>query len=159
MRVALTCLVVASACGGGGDSTGMATTGAPTAPLAAVADGIVLDRRTGLEWTSRDDERALAWDEADRHCRALERGERTGWRLPEIEELRALYDVAAEQPCGTMRCRLDPAIRLEGPYVWSATTRSPGTRFYFDFTSSTSLSPGIRPTLVRRVLCVRNPGG
>ena len=51
---------------------------------------------------------------------------------------------------------LDPAIRLGGPYVWSATSRGAGTRFYFDATYGTSFSPGITPKLVRRVVCVRD---
>jgi uncharacterized protein DUF1566 len=148
-------LVAATACGHGDDSSGTPTRAAPRDHLVAVADGVVLDPRTGLEWTSRDHDQSLAWDDADRHCRGLSRGERTDWRLPEIGELQALYDKRSDEPCGDRMCHLDPAIRLRGPYVWSASTRGPGTRFYFDFTSATSLSPGTPPTLVRRVLCVR----
>ena len=105
-------------------------------------------------WTSRGDE-SLAWPAADGYCGALSRAERTDWRLPAIEELKALYDVRFEERCGDRRCHLDPAIRLAEPFVWSASTPRPGTRFYFDFATGTSLSPDLRPTLVRRVLCVR----
>jgi hypothetical protein len=128
--------------------------GAPDG-LTASADGVVLDRRTRLEWTSRDHERSLPWDEAERYCRELSIGARREWRLPEVGELEALYDVRFDEPCGDRRCHLDPALRLGGPYVWSVTTRGPGTRFYFDFSYGNSLSPGVRPDLVRRVLCVR----
>ena len=134
---------------------------APAAPAAAgerfatVEDGVVLDERTGLQWTSRDHERALPWDEADRHCGELALGGWKDWRLPEVEELRALYDERFAESCGERSCHLDPAIRLRDPYVWTATARGPGTRFYVDFVFGNSLSPGIGPKLVRRVLCVR----
>jgi len=123
--------------------------------LVPARDGVVLDGRTGLEWTSRDHDRALPWDEADRHCLELTAGGSSGWRLPEIEEVRALYDTRFNTPCGDRTCHLDAAIQLRDPYVWSASSRGPGTRFYFDFAFGNSLSPGIGPTLVRRVLCVR----
>ena len=155
MRLAVSLLLAATACGHGHDSSRAPTRDAPRDRLVAVGDGVVLDARTGLEWTSRDHEQSLAWEEADRHCRGLSRGARADWRLPEIGELQALYDRGADEPCGDQRCHLDPAIRLAGPYVWSASTRRPGTRFYFDFATATSLSPDIGPRLVRRVLCVR----
>jgi len=125
-----------------------------TRALRPVTDGVAVDSRTGLQWTTRDHEESLAWPEAERHCRDHSTAG-GGWRLPEIGELQALYDPASDEPCGAVRCHLDPLIRLGSPYVWSASPRSPGTRFYFDFSTGTSLSPDIRPTLVRRVLCVR----
>jgi len=125
-----------------------------THALRAVVDGVALDSRTSLEWTSRGDE-SLPWPAADGYCRALSRAGRKDWRLPEIEELKALYDVRFDEPCGDRRCHLDPAIGLPEPFVWSTSTPRPGTRFYFDFATGTSLSPDLRSTLVRRVLCVR----
>lgn len=148
-------LAVAAACSRSPDSAGSAPAAASPARLVTIRDGVVLDPRTRLEWTSRDHDHALAWEPADRHCRELGLGERRGWRLPEIGELQALYDPRFSEPCGEKVCHVDPAIRLTGPYVWSATDRGPGTRFYFDCGYGTSFSPGIGPTLVRRVLCVR----
>ena len=135
----------------------LTTTACSRAPLGFVpaAEGVVLDQRTGLEWTSRDSEQALNWDDADRHCHALAIGERRGWRLPELAELEAIYDARIDAPCGNRQCHLDSVIRLGGPYVWTVTTRGPGTRFYFDFSYGTSFSPGPSPTLVRRTICVR----
>ncbi len=123
----------------------------------AATDGVVRDQRTGLLWTSGDHDQSLPWDDAERYCRELVVGSEKGWRLPEIEELQALYDLRFNEACGSRSCHLDPAIRLAEPYVWSVSTRGPGTRFYFDFAAGNSLSPGIGPKLVRRVLCVR-PG-
>ena len=154
-RMVASLLVVATACGRDADSPGAPTRVAPPTRFVTAGDGIVLDSRTHLEWTSRDHERSLAWNDADRHCRESKQGDRTGWRLPEIEELKALYDKHADQPCGHWRCGLDPAIRLADPFVWSASARGPGTRFYLDFMSGMGLSPNVTPRLVRRVLCVR----
>ena len=142
-------LLAALACGHGKEPAA-----GRTRALSALGDGVARDSRTGLQWMTRDHDASLAWPEADRHCRDLPTGG-GHWRLPEIEELQALYDRASDEPCGAMRCHLDPLIRLGSPYVWSASPRTPGTRFYFDFSTGTSLSPDIRPTLVRRVLCVR----
>lgn len=127
-------------------------------PLVALDDAVVLDRRTNLEWTRHDHAESLPWDEADAHCRRLAIGDRHGWRLPEIGELQALYDPRVTEPCGERACHLDPAIRLGGPYVWSATAREQGTRFYFDVSAGNSFSPSLSPRLVRRVLCVRPSG-
>jgi len=125
--------------------------------IIAVGADVARDRRTGLEWTSRDHDQALPWDEADRHCRERATEGGRAWRLPELAEVEALYDPHLDTPCGDRRCQLDPAIRLGGPYVWTVSTRGPGTRFYFDFAYGNSFSPGTGPQLVRRVLCVR-PG-
>ena len=89
----------------GDGSTPDSRTGLEPRRFATVGDGIVLDSRTGLEWTSRDYLASLAWDDADRYCRELSWGERGGWRLPEIGELRMLYDKQADQGCGDRRCR------------------------------------------------------
>jgi hypothetical protein len=171
--LAVLALVAATACGGGTDASGaptaaaspkhLATVGDALVPesrtglepkrFATVSDGVVLDSRTDLEWTSRDYLQSLAWDDADRYCRELALGGRAGWRLPELCELRILYDKRADQGCGDRRCRLDPAVSLASPYVWSASLSSPGMPIYFDFTAGTSLSPG--PNIVRRVICVR----
>jgi hypothetical protein len=153
--MAATLLVVVASCGGGDDSSERPTHASPRERLGAVESGVVFDSGTGLEWTSRDDDQALAWESAERHCRELALAGRTDWRLPEIAELQALYDKRFAEPCGDRTCHLDPRIHLASPYVWSGTARGPGTRFYFDFSLATSLSPGIAPTLVRRVLCVR----
>lgn len=123
----------------------------------ARGDWIVHDTRTGLEWTRRDDDNALPWEEADRYCQTLSLDGQTGWRLPEIDELAGLYDEEREQPCGDRICHLDVAVSLTEPYVWSATDSGPSRRFYLDFALGTRLSPRLRGGLVRRVLCVRRP--
>ena len=147
--VLLSCLAIAACAGRGASSP----------PLVEVGNGVVLQPRAGLEWTSHDHAQALQWSDADRLCRQLSVGERTGWRLPEIGELQALYDERFDQPCGERRCHLDPAVRLGGPYVWSGTERGAGARIYLDFSAGTSYSPTVVPILVRQVLCVHDVSG
>jgi hypothetical protein len=127
----------------------------PPPRFTLVSDDVVRDTRSELEWTRRDGERSFNWSAADEHCRALGLAG-GGWRLPEITELEALYDKAQRQPCGGLAdCRLDAAIDLTGPWVWSATAPYPGTPYYIDFQFGTKFYPGTPPSLVRRVLCVR----
>jgi hypothetical protein len=152
-------LATAAACNGGHDAPSTPTNAATPDRLVVLGNGAVLDPRTRLEWTSRDHERSLPWEEADRYCRGLAASEQREWRLPEITELEALYDSRFDEPCGDRTCHLDPAIRLGGPYVWSVTTRGAGTRFYFDAGYGNSFSPSLSPRLVRRVLCVRTAAG
>jgi hypothetical protein len=130
----------------------------PTKRFVASSGGVVADATTALEWTSRDHDEALPWDAADRWCRDLDLAGRGDWRLPEVEELRALYDPERDEPCGNRRCRLDPAIQIRAPYVWTATERGVGARFYVDLAYGNELSPSVTPELVRRVLCVRGTG-
>jgi len=85
----------------------------------------------------------------------LRLGEMTDWRLPEIEELRGLYDERLKQACGDRICHLTPLIGLTDPYVWSATQRGSSRYFYFDFRVGSSLAPRLKPGLYRHVLCVR----
>jgi hypothetical protein len=120
-------------------------------------DGVVQDTRTGLEWTSQDNDRDLSWHQADRYCRELTLGGRTDWRLPEIGELKGLYDERLDQPCGDWTCHVDPAVGLTDPYFWGATHSGSSRRSYVDFQHGTSLSPRLKPGLVRRALCVRGP--
>lgn len=128
------------------------------APRFVVAsDGVVRDTRTDLEWTGTDGGRNLLWSDAGEYCRSLVLGAPGPWRLPEIAELADLYDEAQHQPCDASReCRLDPAIDLTGPYVWSSTDRGPDVRLYLDFQFGTKFAPMLTPGLKRRVLCVRS---
>ncbi len=120
-----------------------------------LSNGVVRDTRTGLEWTSHDNDRDVTWHEAHRYCQALALGGQTTWRLPAIEELKGLYDERLDQPCGDYTCHLDPAVELTSPYYWSATQPGQARRIYFDFRFDTSLGPVLKPGLVRRALCVK----
>jgi hypothetical protein len=129
----------------------------PGPRFAPIGADVLRDTRTGLEWPARDSDSEQSWPRADRFCREMksEQGGRS-WRLPSIEELAGLYDVSMQQSCGEKAvCRIDGAIDLTSPYQWSATAPQPERRGYFDFAHGSRLTPLIRASLTRRVLCVR----
>jgi hypothetical protein len=146
--VATSLLVVAACTSGPGDTPG-------DRRFVAVGAAVARDARTGLEWTRHDDGAGLDWHKAEAYCRSLSVDDGGGWRLPDIAELRSLYDTTTSSPCGVATCAIDPIFTLTSAYVWSATAEGPKARTYLDFQFGTELSPGIFPQLVRRVLCVR----
>lgn len=134
----------------------LAVVGCGDERFVAVGEDVVRDETTALHWTRRDhDGPGLSWHQAERHCATLALGGWSDWRLPEVGELRGLYDETLESPCGERTCRIPPAIRLDDPYVWSATGSGSSRRVYIDFHFGTTFAPIARSTLVRRVLCVR----
>lgn len=71
------------------DPRGNGNTNNPT----TLADDLVLDRETGLIWARDASLIGLQnWLDANTLCRKLELGNRSGWRLPAVEELSSLVD-------------------------------------------------------------------
>jgi len=73
-------------------------------------NGIVYDRKTGLEWIAGPD-KIIYWDAADKWVKSLKIG--GSWRLPTIEELKTLY----KKKSGPRN--MPPEIKTSGWYVWS----------------------------------------
>jgi hypothetical protein len=48
---------------------------------------------SGLLWAKESNSSDTNWSEADSYCRSLTLGGTTGWRLPTMDELQALYDL------------------------------------------------------------------
>jgi hypothetical protein len=89
----------------------------PPGSLVDNADGTVTDGRTGMTW-QQDETGAMTWESAFTHCRDLDLGEATDWRLPNIKELESISDDTRSNPT------ID-AIFFPGAYAsgyWSATT-------------------------------------
>ncbi len=92
-----------------------------------------LDNETDLVWEWIPDANSKNYFAAEQHCFNRTIGNRGGWRLPEVHELRTMIDKTAEQP----------KIHKEYPFrdwaikksvYWTATTRtdqvnSSGKRF------------------------------
>ncbi len=76
--------------------------------------GVWVDRTTGLAWTLHDNGSYVEQKDADAYCSGLRLGGHTGWQLPEIDQLKAIYD-ASSQPYHTK-----DGIRLTGWWYWSS---------------------------------------
>lgn len=64
----------------------------PNNPITLIND-LVLDKETGLIWARDANVIGLQnWIDANTLCREIELGNRSGWRLPTVEELSSLVD-------------------------------------------------------------------
>lgn len=145
---ALTLVVLCGAVGHAGD----------TKPLA-----VWVDPATGLSWTSQDNGSNLDWSEAKGYCGTLNVGARRGWRLPNIDELHAIFDAGAT---GTFvfntvpyKYHIKGGLILTGFTHWSATPieSGPASVWLFDFLDGmdgtrVSIRVGYRSNT--RALCV-----
>ncbi len=115
-------------------------------------NGTILDRQTGLEWAQSDSGSNIDWNDAMSYCQS--RG--GAWRLPQVAELRGIYDDALATRCGGVTCGVPPSFRLTASWMWSSERDKSsrawnvwlGTRRRVEYVVSDSLS---------RALCVRRP--
>jgi len=80
------------------------------------ANGIVTDSITTLQWQDDAIGTTMNWEESIAHCEALDL-DGTGWRLPNINELKTIIDVS----------KVNPAIangftQTSSNNYWSSTT-------------------------------------
>jgi hypothetical protein len=123
-----------------------------------------VDPATGLAWTSHDNGSNLDWNEAKSYCQALNLGARTGWRLPNIDELHRIFDVRAT---GTFVFNTVPykyhvkgGLTLTGFTYWSSSQipSGPASAWLFDFIDGmdgTRVSSRVGYRSNTRALCVR----
>ena len=92
----------------------------------------VLDKETGLVWEKSQAVigSGVLWSEARAHCMGNTTGNRLGWRLPSIHELKSLLDPSVASP-GPFLPPGHPFLNVQsgtgdprtfGPGYWSATT-------------------------------------
>jgi Protein of unknown function (DUF1566) len=123
-----------------------------------LGNGVLVDARTGLQWTSNDNGGELDWNDAKSYCS----GKRNGWRLPSLEELTALYDEAAGGTrCAQALCKVSSKFNLTGSWFWSATQVGKDSTDGIELAWGVLLVNGAQTQSVReaaygsRALCVR----
>jgi hypothetical protein len=101
----------------------------------AYSDETVLDTRTNLMWTAKDNGSNISWGNAKRYCKNYRGGGYSGWRMPTQDELEGLYDKSKSRP---MRCytawnvHLTHLIDLSCAWAWASETRdSNAALFHF----------------------------
>jgi hypothetical protein len=121
------------------------------------------DQSTGLMWAHNDHgDGALEWQQARSYCQSLTLGGYSGWRLPEIDELKQIYD-ATQNVTGSnygqvKMYHIKGSIQLTSDAVWSNTAGpydGEVRRFFFSDGSSDHLNVLGNPTPVGSALCLR----
>jgi len=76
-----------------------------------LANGVVSDIRTGLQWAPKDNGRDINWENAHAYCQRYTGGGFTDWRLPTFIELESLYKAGIRNKPGDI-------INITGCYPW-----------------------------------------
>ncbi len=108
------------------------------------------DPRTGLMWARKDNGEDVAWAQAKDYCENLTLAGYSNWRLPEIDELAAIYDHTQN----VNGWHIKGGIQLTG-WSWANTAGQNSTEaWFFGFNDGTRAS--VRNEDGRlRALCVR----
>lgn len=110
----------------------------------AYDNGTVLDTRTNLMWSARDNGSDINWPNAKSYCEYYEGGGYRDWRMPTQDELAALYNVHKSQnsECGSAPIHVaTDSIHLTCYSVWASETRD-STAAYFNFARNERLWNG-----------------
>ena len=89
--------------------------------LSNMSSNAVLDRETGLVWERSPSTSIFNWSDAQFHCISLNAGNRGGWHLPTIQELRSLVDPTQSIP--TLPAG-HPFTGVQSFVYWSATSNA-----------------------------------
>ena len=81
-----------------------------------LANGVVSDLRTGLQWAAQDNGRDISWHNARAYCQNYSGGGYTDWRLPTVSELEGLYKAGIRHISGDI-------INITARYPWASETR------------------------------------
>jgi hypothetical protein len=119
----------------------------------AYDNGTVLDTKTNLMWTAKDNGRDIEWQDAKFYCENYHGGGYKDWRMPTLDELEGVYDGRKARPAAcTDRNGIHIATELIDVTclcLWaSETNSSTDEAAIFDF------GPGIRSAFnSQQVLC------
>ena len=109
------------------------------------------DSDTGLIWTVKDNGEDVSFNEARSYCSRLDLDGFTDWRLPTLDELKAIYDKSQSK---TYKAK--GPIELEMPTIWSSSQNPVGDVWSLNFSyGGRSLSPTGGCGSAGRTLCVQ----
>jgi hypothetical protein len=91
-----------------------------------LANGVVSDLRTGLQWAAQDNGRDINWHNARAYCQNYSGGGHTDWRLPTVSELEGLYKAG-------IRCEKDNIINITACCLWASEICGSGVAYYYHF--------------------------
>lgn len=91
-------------------------------------DSTVTDLNTGLTWDQRQTG-PLKWSKAAEHCKNLELGSQTDWRLPSLQELENL----AEKDRGLPSLDLAYFPGTLPAFYWSGTAKGNANHYAYSF--------------------------
>ena len=94
----------------------------------AYDDGTVLDTKTSLLWSAKDDGKGMDKKDATAYFANYRGGGYTDWRMPSIEELESIYDPEKQNKHGFHVTRL---INISGEWVWCLERLGSSTSFNF----------------------------
>ena len=80
-------------------------------------DGTVTDSRTGLIWAKADNGHDIEFDDAVMYCREISLGGHNDWRLPDIAELKTIYEADAKNTAGL---GISSPIKVSSCCLWSS---------------------------------------
>jgi len=117
-------------------------------------DGTVTDNKTGLMWAKSDNGEDIDFEDADNYCESFAAGGFSDWRLPDIEELKNLYDAKVNADDGF---DIIGKIKLSSCCPWSSYD-STGVSSLLDFRSGKEIWSYKGDQELLRALPVRGGG-
>jgi Protein of unknown function (DUF1566) len=120
----------------------------------------VLDRETGLVWEKSLSEIKLSFGGAVRTCEITVIGNRQGWRLPTVVEMRTLMDPSRQNPAlpdghPFLNVGLGTPV---APFYWTSTPLDAGAKEGVEFADANATVTIVANDTARH-WCVRGPGG
>ena len=122
----------------------------------AQAEAVIwTDPATSLMWAKKDNGKDVNWQQATDYCRNLQLAGHSDWRLPEIKELKGIYEPGAD--IGGMHVKGN--LQLTG-WQWSSSRGNASDQaWYFFFSDRERGSDKLTYSYGKRALCVRRTTG
>lgn len=88
-----------------------------------LANGVVSNLRTGLQWAAQDNGKNINWHNARAYCQNYSGGGHTDWRLPTVSELEGLYKAGISYKSGDI-------INITACCPWASETRGSKAAYF-----------------------------